>query len=543
MQYIQGLDRNQMFMLSLEEAISQDSFVRALDVFVDLMDMESFGFTHTHCKEEGRPAYHPADMMKLYLYGYRHGIRSSRKLEREAKTNLEAIWLLKGKCPHYKTIANFRKDNKKAFRDVFRKFVLLLKEMDLVEGSTIAIDSFKVRASNSLKNNFIDKKLQRQLEYIDRQIKKYESEIEATDEQEERQALEEKLQERKDKKAHYAEVKNQLEESGHQQISLTDPDSRSVVLHRNIVNVGYNIQAACDAKHKLLVDYDTGQVNDTHALAPMAIAAKELLGTETLTVLADKGYHTGEQLKTCRQHIIVTYVSPKAPATNANSGYPISMFTYNKQTDTYTCPQGHAMHSNGKWYKHSDSHRGRTPTHRFKRYLTPACKSCPVRSECTNSKKNGRAIDRSEYAEFVEQNNERVNQNPDYYRQRQQITEHQFGTLKRQMGFTYTLVRGKPKVMGEIGLMFTVYNLVRCVRILGIENFIKALKQRAYVIFNVKYGAFWAILRNFLFLLYQNITVMITATKPPFALIAAFTEPKLVGRWVVAQTPVSSNKN
>jgi transposase len=522
---MQGTDREQMFMLSLEEAVSKVAFVRVVDVFVDAIDFKSFRFSNSECKEEGRPAYHPSVLMKLYLYGYRFGINTSRKLEREAATNIEVMWLLKGLRPRYKTIADFRKSNAKAFRDVFRKFVLLLKEWDLVEGTTVAIDSFKIRASNSLKNNFNEAKLKRHLSYIDEQIEQYQRQLDAADEEEDRQVLEEKIEERTDKKHHYQEIETKLTQSAEQQISLTDPDARSVVLHRNIINVGYNIQAVSDEKHKLLVDYDTGTVNDTHCLYPMANQTKELLQTKTLTVLADKGYHTGEQLESCRQNDIITYVSPKAPSTNAESGYPITMFQYNPQTDTYICPQGHEMRTNAQWYIHSNSRKGRCDRHRFRRYLTAACRKCPVMKQCTTSTKNGRAIDRSEYADAVEQNNQRVNDNPRYYRLRQQITEHPFGTMKRQMGYTHTNIRGKPKVMGEIGIMFTVYNLVRCVHILGLENFAKALKQRLYAKMDTKIGLIWIDLRNYLFLLLQKTAGMNVSKKPCIEVRCLFNRP------------------
>lgn len=500
MQYLQGSDRDQLFMLSFEEAIDKNAFVRVVDAFVDMIDLKSFGFTHAGCPEEGRPAYHPSVLMKLYLYGYRHGIRSSRKLQRETQTNLEAMWLLKGLRPRYKTIADFRKNNAKAFREVFRKFVLLLKEWDLIEGDTVAIDSFKIRASNSLKNNFNDKKLKRQLQYIDQQISAYQAQLDAGDNEQDKAEAQEKIEKHKSQKQKYEAIQKELQSSGEQQISLTDPDARSVVLHRNIINVGYNIQASSDQKYKLMVEFDTGQVNDTHQLAPMALQTKELLNVDLLTVLADKGYHTGEQLQSCEQNNINTFVSPKAPSSNADSGYPITMFTYDVQTDTYTCPQGNKMNTNGKWYKHSKSRKGRTDEHLFRRYLTPACKDCNLRSQCTRSKVNGRAIDRSQYAGSVENNNQRVNNNPDYYRKRQQITEHMFGTMKRQMGFTHTLVRGKNKVLGEVGLIFTVYNLVRCASILNVQKLINALKQSVCAFFCLKYGPFWVDLSNFVFL-------------------------------------------
>ena len=476
MEHIQGSDRNQLIMLSLESAIPQDSFVRVVDAFVDAIDLKSFGFAHVDCREEGRPPYHPAILLKLYLYGYHYGIRTTRKLEREAQTNMECMWLLTGLRPKYKTIADFRKDHSKAFRDVFRRFVWLLKEWNLIEGQTVAIDSFKIRASNSLKKNFNEKKLQHHLEYIDNQIRAYEDLLEKSDQEEERKALEAKIQERKEKQDNYTRISKELKDSGEEQISVTDQDSRAVVLLRNIINVGYNIQASSDAKHKLLVAYDTGSVNDTHALAPMAIQTKELLQVEHLTVLADKGYHTGEQIEQCRLNNITTYISPRASSANDKGLYPITDFTYESQEDQYTCPEGKSMKTNGKWYHHNDGRSKGKSAYRFKRYTTKACKLCKNRLCCTSSS-NGRYIDRSEYAYALEANTERVISNPDYYRKRQQITEHQFGTLKRQRGFTHTNVRGKEKVLGEVGLMFTGYNLKRCISILGAVVLINALKE------------------------------------------------------------------
>jgi len=477
MDHKQGSDRNQMFMFSLDSAISSDSFVRVVDAFVDTIDLKSFGFAHVECQEEGRPPYHPSVLLKLYLYGYHHGIRTTRKLEREAQTNIECMWLLTGLRPKYKTIADFRKNHSKAFREVFRRFVCLLKEWNLIEGETVAIDSFKIRGNNSLKNNFNEKKLKRHLEYIDAQISEYERMLDECDMEEEKEELKKKLEERKQKQSKYKQVQKDLEASAEDQISLTDPDSRAVILHKNIINVGYNIQTSSDAKHKLLIEYDTGDVNDSHALAPMALQTKEILGVESLKVLADKGYHTGEELEQCQENDITTYVSPKAPATKDTGLYPITDFTYDPDEDLYVCPQGNQMRTNGKWYHHSDSRRKGKSAYRFQRYTTPECKSCKSRHLCTKSKTNGRYIDRSEYADSIEENAQRVNANPDYYRRRQQITEHPFGTLKRQRGFTHTNVRGKEKVLGEVGILFIGYNLTRCVSILGVAELIKALRK------------------------------------------------------------------
>jgi hypothetical protein len=290
-----------------------------------------------------------------------------------------------------------------------------------------------------------------------------------------------------------------LEASGEEQISLTDPDSRSVILLRNIVNVGYNIQASSDSKHKLLVEYDTGDVNDTHALAPMALQTKERLSIESMNVLADKGYHTGEQLQQCLDNNITTFVSPKAPSTKDIGLYPITMFSYDKELDVYTCPQGSTLRTNGKWYMHSDIRGEGKGSYRFQRYITTDCKSCDSRHNCTQSKQNGRAIDRSEYADVIEANAKRVNETPDYYRQRQQIAEHMFGTLKRQRGFTHTNVRGKEKVLGEVGLMFIGYNLTRCATILGVTKLIKALRECCLYIIKLKNKLILSYFNDFLF--------------------------------------------
>ncbi|MCK4921605.1 MAG: IS1182 family transposase [Bacteroidales bacterium] len=447
-----------------------------VDAFVDAIDLKSFGFAHVECHEEGRPPYHPSILLKLYLYGYRYGIRTTRKLEREAQTNIEAMWLLTGLRPKYKTIADFRKNHSKAFREVFRRFVCLLKDWKLIDGQTVAIDSFKIRGNNSLKNNFNDKKLSHHLAYIDAQISEYEALLDVADKQEDKKGIEEKLKERKEKQTKYTQVKKDLEESGEEQISLTDPDSRAVILLRNIVNVGYNIQSSSDSKHKFLVEYDTGHVNDTNALANIAIDTKELLGVEHLNALADKGYHTGAELSKCRENGITTFVSPKAPATRDIGLYPITSFIYDHKNDLIQCPQGHEMRTNNTWHQHSDKRKGKKGAYRFRRYNTPACKTCISRHLCTQSK-NGRYIDRSEYANVTEENAKRIYENPEYYRLRQQITEHMFGTLKRQRGFTFTLVRGKENVLGEVGLMFIGYNLSRCISVLGAEKLIKALRK------------------------------------------------------------------
>lgn len=487
MQHIQGEERNQLQMLCLEQMVETNSFVRVIDFFVDSIDLASFGFKHVTLKEEGRPPYPPGDLLKLYFYGYRYGVRSSRKLEREARLNLEVRWLLCERMPSARTICMFRKEHAEVFRAIFRKFVFLLKELGLIQGKTIAIDSFKVRAQNSLKNNYNQKKIDRQLEYIDGRIAEFTDALDAADSQEERSVLAEKIQTQKSRKEKYESIETGLKVTGKDQISTTDADAQSVVLQRGITVVGYNIQASVDAQNKLITHFDTGGVNDTNALAQVAIATKEVIGVEKMDVLADKGYHTGEQIRQCEENNITTYISPKEPASNDPDIFPVTSFVYNAQTDSYSCPAGQTLTTNGTWLTHSS--KGYKSAYKFQRYNTKKCKSCELQPQCTKSKTNGRNIDRSEFAADVEQNNRRVKENPAYYKQRQQLAEHPWGTLKRQRGFDFVLTRGRRNVLGEVSLVFIGYNLSRLFTITeginGLRKLIQAIMallwfRRAY---------------------------------------------------------------
>ena len=473
MHHVPGEDRNQPIYHSLEELVRPDSFARIIDAFVDVIDLESFGFTYFKLNEEGRPPYHPSVLMKLYLYGYRHGIRPCRALEEACRTNIEVMWLLEQRQPCYKTINNFRKENATAFREVFRRFVFLLKDWKLIKGKTIAIDSFKIRAQNSLKHNYNAKKIHRHLKYIDKKIAKYEALLEEDDEPDPKE-IREKIEEQKGKKKQYNHLEKRLSESGDGQLSTTDPDARAVVFQRNSVRVGYNIQAASDAKYKLLIAMDTGDVNDTKALTPMVKQVVSNLSKKRFDVLGDKGYHSGRELLSCEQMGIKTYISPKE-SSSSKSGTVFSMdqFRYTPRTDTYTCPAGKILRSNGRTYQ-KKLLNGRK-SYGVKHYKTKACKGCEIRTLCTQNK-NGRVIERSQFQPAITRNNRRVAKNPGYYRQRQQLIEHQFGTLKRQRGFEYTLLRGKEKVLAEVSLAFTTYNLGRTVSILGFEAVLRRLK-------------------------------------------------------------------
>ena len=468
MDFVQGFDRNQLHVMSYEENVAQDSWARIVDLFVDILPLSELGFDAV-IAEEGRPPYAAADMLKLFLYGYRSGLRSSRKLQHACRDSLEVRWLMKGLTPSARKIAYFRKDNARAFKAAFRHFVAMLKDMDLIEGSTIAIDSFKIRAQNSLKNNFNQKKIDRHIDYIDNKIEEYEQALDQADDEDQQQVIKEKIDYQKSKHDNYKQIERQLHDSGQSQISLNDPDARAVILHRNITNVGYCVQAGCDSKHKLFVNNDTGSVNDTRALAPMAIDAKNLLGVETMDVLADKGYTTGQQIHECTDNKITTYCSPKESTKQKNDLFPISRFTYDPTADTYTCPNNAVLSGTGNVYHKNNN----VKVKHYKNFK--ACSVCPLSRKCTTSKK-GRLIERSIYQEDLEENAERVNQNPEYYRERQQVTEHQFGTLKRHWGFTYTLMKTRTHVLTEVNLMMTCYNLRRLMSIFSITELKNRLK-------------------------------------------------------------------
>lgn len=469
MDHIQGNNRDQIRMLSLDQMVEPESMVRIIDAFVDMLDLKQFEFSYFKLNKEGRPPFHPATLMKLYLYGYQNSIRTCRKLEKACKTNIEVMWLIGEQKPHFKTIANFRKDNHKAFKKVFRYFVALLKDWKLIDGKTIAIDSFKVRAQNSLKNNFNDRKIKRHIDYIDKKIAEYENDLD----QEFDQDTKDKLEHNHKKKDKYQQIGEQLKQSNDGQLSSTDPDARAVVFQRNSVKVGYNIQAASDGKHKLLIAADTGDVNDTKALAVMVEKAQNNIG-DVQDVLADKGYHSGRELKKCEDLGVKAYISPKeSSSSKTNPDFAMQNFLYNQVDDTYTCPAKQILQTNGRWYN-KKLNNGRV-SYKVKHYKTKACDGCSLRSQCTTNK-NGRVIERTQYQQYVDRNNDRVNLNPEYYRQRQQIIEHQFGTLKRQWHFDYTLTRTKQKVLGEVYLAFTCYNLKRIVSILGFEALMIKIK-------------------------------------------------------------------
>jgi transposase len=479
MQHITGISRHQMRFSSLEDAIAPDNQVRFIDAFVAFLDLVKLGFTVNSIKAEGRPSYNTKAFLKIYLYGYLNGLRSSRKLEKECFRNIEMQWLLEDIRPNYHSISDFRKNNSVALKNLFKLFVCFLKDADLIEGKTIAIDGTKSRAHNSRKANFNQKKIDKHLEYIEAKTQQYLDALEENDAKESPvkiQNIQQKIERLKQNKLRYELLEEKLTASGEPQISTTDSDARALLVQGQVVEISFNMQAAVDAKHNLVVATHTINRNDRSALSAIAIEAKENLGIETYTALADKGYHNGKQIEVCKQANITAIVAqPEQGKSNENGttkDYLAARFRYDKTTDTYTCPQGETLQTTGSWHKKTTD----KDSYNFKKYRTSKCKECPVKHLCT-SRAAGREIDRSQYADAVEENNKRYAENPQLYRKRQEINEHIFGTIKRQWGYNHTNLTGLEKVNGEHSLIMLVYNIKRSINILGVPDLITKLQK------------------------------------------------------------------
>src|SRR5215210_5907657 len=359
MNFKQGISREQISMMSLECLIASDNPVRVIDMFVEQLDLGELGFTKTTLSKEGRPPFEAKYLLKLYYYGYLNTIRSSRKLEAECLRNVELWWLLYQLSPGYHTIADFRKDNAAALKKAFKKFVAFLKGENLLGGKAITTDGTKLRAQNNKKNNFNEAKFAKSLEYIESKVEEYVKELDECDEQEDKQASElkkkdvtKKLEELKERQKHYTAMKAALIKSGEKQISMSDPESRSLPLNDVVTAVCFNVQAVSDSKHSLVLDFDTVNTTDQGQLCPMSAKAMEALDVKEITVLADKGYHTGKDLHDCKEANITTIVPPiERTNKNADPAYQPSAFVYNKEQDGYACPQGALLTTNGHEYE------------------------------------------------------------------------------------------------------------------------------------------------------------------------------------------------
>ena len=487
MQFIQGTHRDQTYFATLNEQVSTDNPVRLMDAFIDKLELQKLGFSNTVHKSEGRPPYAPAVLLKLYLYGYLNKIRSSRKLEKECSRNVELQWLLQNRVPNYHTIADFRKLHAAPLQSMFRLYVQFLGDAGLLGKTTIGIDGSKFKAVNSKKNNYNQKKIDRHRQFIEDKTARYLQELDELDKQE--NTARDELQVKKDKIAEglaklkertikYDTLQQHLDATDDKQISTTDADSRSIIIVKSIVEVAYNTQNVVDDKHNLIVHTQATNTNDGKALHKAAIQAKENLQLpkeEPIMVLADKGYHTGAELQQCQQDNIITHVAYKEQPSvkHIANEFLAESFAYDKVADSYTCPAGAVLTSLGTW--HNKKGEANETSYRFKTYRTGACKTCPLKSQCTKLPK--RIIQRSEYQDAVDINDNNIKQNPHYYKRRQAVCEHPFGTIKRHWGYTYTLLKGLQKVNGEMNLIMFCYNFMRTKNILGFDKMMETIKN------------------------------------------------------------------
>lgn len=475
-QYKRGIDRQQGYLLppSLDELVNADNPVRAIDAYVESLKLDELGFKNANGElSPGQPAFPPEALLKLYLYGYLHRVRSSRRLEAECQRNLEVIWLLGGLRPGYKTIADFRKDNLKAIARVNRDFVLVCKELDLFGGEFVGIDGSFFRGNVSKSRIFTAERLKRALTYLEKDIAHYLEALNQTDQHEGDEqihrdpALTEKLAVLRERQQKRAEQLKELEGSGEMQIAEVDPDARRLNKGGGTL-AGYNVQAAVDAKNRLMVVSEVTQAgNDEKQLAPMSLAAKAELGVDQLGVAADQGYYSGEQINQCEQNGITPYVpEPDKQAQARQQGrYTRDDFCYDAQADTYRCPAGQVLP------RCASSLKGGKKIYHY-RSSVPGCRACPLKDQCLPKRSSVRSIARWEHADVAERHRARMQQaGAEKMRQRAGLCEHPFGTLKLWCGWSHFLLRGLAKVRAEMSLLMLSYNFKRVLSIVGLAAF------------------------------------------------------------------------
>ena len=471
--FIQGENRTQVTLLpeSLDDYVTDTNPVRVVDVFVGELDLGKLGFEGVVPAETGRPAYHPADLLKIYIYGYLNRIQSSRRLEREAQRNVELMWLTGRLTPDFKTIANFRKDNGKAIRAVCRQFVVLCQQVGLFSEALIAIDGSKFKAVNNRDRNFTSAKLQRRMEEIESSINRYLSALDTADRQEpviaqaKTERLHGKIAALKTKMQELKEIEVRLNETPDKQISLTDPDARSMMT-RGTGIVGYNVQTAVDAKHHLIVAHEvTNDGSDRSQLSPMAKLAKQAMGAEKLSVVADRGYFKSEEILACHQSDITVHVpKPMTSGAKADGRYNKTDFIYDTETDEYKCPAGQRL-----IWRYASVEKGL----KFHTYWSSHCQSCELKAQCTPSTQ--RRVRRWEHESVLENMQHRLDQAPEMMRIRKQTVEYPFGTLKAWMGATHFLTKTLPRVSTEMSLHVLAYNMKRVIKILGSAALMEAI--------------------------------------------------------------------
>ena len=475
--FVEGTDRGQstLFPECLEDWIGKDNSVRVIDVFVEELDLAELGFGGVAPEATGRPSYHPSVLLKLCIYGYLNRVQSSRRLEREAGHNVEVMWLSGRLVPDHKTIADFRKDNGSAIRRVCARFVALCRTMGLLTQASVAIDGSKFKAVNNRDRNFTRAKMERRMAQIEESVARYLQQLDTADRQEPSEALKtktsglkEKIEKLKAQMRRLAALKVDMLATPDQQISLTDPDARSMATSgRGSGVVGYNVQIAAETEHHLIVTYEvTNEGSDRSQLSPVAKAAKATLGVEKLDAVADRGYFNGEEILACEEAgITVTLPKPMTSNSKAEGRFGKQDFRYVAEEDVYICPAGERLA-----YYYTTEDKGLV----LRRYRTNACQNCAIKHSCTTDKE--RRISRWEHEHILEAVQRRLNEHPEKMRQRRETVEHPFGTMKARMGATHFLMKTLPKVATEMALHVLAYNLTRVMNIMGVQPLMAAMR-------------------------------------------------------------------
>jgi len=475
--FVAGADRAQSTLLpeSLDDWVDESNSVRVIDAFVDALNIAELGFEGVKPAATGRPSYHPSSLLKLYIYGYLNRVQSSRRLEREAGRNVEVMWLLGRLAPDHKTIADFRKDNGGAIKKVCARFVELCRRMGLLSKASVAIDGSKFKAVNNRDKNFTSAKIERRRKQLEESVSRYLSQLDTADLQDPSETvalkkvrIKERLERLKSEMAKLDAIEKQVLASPDQQISFTDPDSRSMATSgRGSGVVGYNVQVAVDTESHIIVTHEVTNVGSDRAqLAITAQAAKAALHVDELEAVADRGYFSGEEILACEQTgITVTLPKPMTSGAKSEGRFGKQDFVYLADENAYRCPAGEKLK-----YRYTTEEHGQ----KLHRYWTDACQACPIKAQCTTGKE--RRITRWEHEEVVEAMQERLDKNPDAMRTRRETVEHPFGTIKMRMGATHFLMKTLPKVATEMALHVLAYNLTRVLNIFGVEPIMAAVR-------------------------------------------------------------------
>ena len=475
--FIEGDDRNQstLFPERLDDWISDDNAVRVVDVFVEELDLGGLGFDRVAPHSTGRPGYHPSVLLKLYIYGYLNRVQSSRRLEREAGRNVEVMWLMGRLAPDHKTVADFRKDNGPAIGKVCARFVALCRKLGLLAKASVAIDGSKFKAVNNRDRNFTAGKMKRRMAQIEESVARYLHQLDSADRQERSLAqtmkttrLTEKIERLKQEMGRLETLDAERRERPDQQISLTDPDARSMATAgRGSGTVGYNVQTVVDSEHHLIITHEVTNVgNDRSQLAHMSKKAKTVLDVDNLDVVADRGYYNSVEILACEEaNVTVTLPKPMTSGNRSKGRFVKTDFRYLSEEDAYICPAGERL----KYY-FTNQEKGLT----LRRYWTNACRTCAIKQRCTTGVQ--RRITRWEHEHILETVQRRLDENPQAMRLRRETVEHPFGTIKAQMGSTHFLMKTLPRVATEMALHGLAYNLTRVVNILGTGPLMAAMK-------------------------------------------------------------------